>query len=583
MPSFAGRTLPPSSPATISRSSSASSSSSQLISTPPPRPRSKTGSRLLPALPLSNNTQLTPTGSKRVAVDYSGIALDGVHITMDQEEKRVSKSIPVPPSPDRSASPPGTPPRPARRSARRYSIPSPRPAVGTPADDLIPLHPAYARFASPSTDSFSTVSDAPTPRPTTQSDLAKPAAPFLGQSLASVISGPLISSPATKESISTAMGRKRDSAQRRLSALRGLVANLDFNQPWSMTEAGASSGGGYFWACGDPQESDESATEAFLSSEEELIPSPALPISMPMPLVPDVAANRPSSRRMPNASVPQDHGWDSPKLDEDAQINTTPVLSGSLARKPSSTPPRRPRQFRSSSELDRTPEPPRPVSRQRKEVFKVASSGYSKCHEPVSPTLPTTPTSTWRASLSSDDVYTRLLQTLGPVEMKRQEVMWEMSETEHAFVKSMRTVLRLFAIPLKTPQGKWIDGIPGQITELFDSLERIAHAHGIVSAAQRDMRRRAEVLDVGAVVAMFKSWIGWLDVHQWYLLHFEAVVQLVEENVHDSESVFGEFVRMQMKEEVLGSMSLGSMLLKPVQRLTKYPLFLKVSEYCWMY
>lgn len=155
--------------------------------------------------------------------------------------------------------------------------------------------------------------------------------------------------------------------------------------------------------------------------------------------------------------------------------------------------------------------------------------------------------------------------------------MWEMCETEHAFVKSMRTVLRLFAIPLKTPQGKWIDGIPPRITDLFDSLEGVAHAHGIISAAQRDMRRRTEVLDVAAFVGMFKSWVSRLEIHEWYLLRFEVVVQLVEENVRDPESVFGEFVRMQMKEEVLGSMSLGSMLLKPVQRLTKYPLFLKVS------
>lgn len=67
-------------------------------------------------------------------------------------------------------------------------------------------------------------------------------------------------------------------------------------------------------------------------------------------------------------------------------------------------------------------------------------------------------------------------------------------------------------------------------------------------------------------------------MHEWYLHRFKAVVQLVEDNVRDSQSVFGEFVRMQMKEEVLGSMSLGSLLLKPVQRLTKYPLFLKVSQ-----
>jgi hypothetical protein len=180
--------------------------------------------------------------------------------------------------------------------------------------------------------------------------------------------------------------------------------------------------------------------------------------------------------------------------------------------------------------------------------------------------------------LSTDLTFQELLQAQGKLEVKRQEIMWEMCETEQSFVKSMRTVLRLFAIPLKTPQGKWIDGIPPNITVLFDSLECVAHAHGIIAAAQRDMRRKSETLDTLAFTTMFRSWVSRLEVHEWYLLKFESVVQQVEDNVRDPASVFGEFVRMQMKDEVLGSMSLGSMLLKPVQRLTKYPLFLKVSK-----
>jgi hypothetical protein len=216
------------------------------------------------------------------------------------------------------------------------------------------------------------------------------------------------------------------------------------------------------------------------------------------------------------------------------------------------------------------------------ENYGVASSGYNKSLEqPLSPRTPDAHRSgtTWRSSLSTDLTFQELLQAQGKMEVKRQEVMWEMCETEQAFVKSMRTVLRLFAIPLKTPQGKWIDGIPHKITELFDSLECVAHAHGIIAAAERDMRRKSETMDTMAFTAMFKSWVNRLEVHEWYLLRFESVVQLVEDNVRDPASVFGEFVRMQMKDEVLGSMSLGSMLLKPVQRLTKYPLFLKVSSF----
>nr|XP_018265696.1 uncharacterized protein I303_02068 [Kwoniella dejecticola CBS 10117]OBR87854.1 hypothetical protein I303_02068 [Kwoniella dejecticola CBS 10117] len=518
----------------------------------------------------------------------------------------------------------GTPPRPARRSASVYPSPAsatttasarrsplhaPRPISLTPQSqsDLVSPQTSFARSVSPSGDSISTVtlSPASTPRPFI-AEIPKPT---------------LTAAPASSSALSAALdevvtpsaplgGRKRDSAQRRLSALRGLVANLDFNQPWSSTgsplleenifspsfqtdEQEDSDAKSFVWACGDdpndhyPGPQSDHSEESFImsSSSKGVLASPVHSISPPIKYIQE--ASGPKS--VIQTDIAESHGWPESKSQlqqcaspsamslNSPRLEYTPVRRNSGSRKvPNSTPPRRPKQFRSSSELlSRTPEPPRPATRTRKEVFEVASSGYSKSLEPASPTLPTTPTSTWRSSLVNDEIYNSLMQNYGPAEVKRQEIIWEMCETEHTFIKSVRTVLRLFATPLKTPQGKWIDGIPGKITDLFDSLECIAHAHGVISAIERDMRRKSDVLDVGHFVATFKSWVARLEVHEWYLVRFEHVVAIVEENVRDPDSVFGEFVRMQMKDEVLGSMSLGSMLLKPVQRLTKYPLFLK--------
>jgi hypothetical protein len=419
----------------------------------------------------------------------------------------------------------------------------------TETNDLLSPQPGY-RASSPSGSSVSTVTGDTTPRmvlPVERADSAPPT-----------------SNIALVTAISTPMGNKRDSAQRRLSALRGLVANLDFNQHWSISEKGEQEvEGQVFWACGEPEpepEAVEEEEEAVQVKVEHVVPRVLLQNAPPTPM----------------RKISQDHGWPSPPR-KDNILETTPVRQASLPRRPVSTPPRRPKLLaKSSSELlSRTPDPPRP-SKQRMENYGVASSGYNKSLEqPPSPS-DASPTN-WRSSLSTDLTFQELLQAQGKLEVKRQEVMWEMCETEQSFVKSMRTVLRLFAIPLKTPQGKWIDGIPHSITVLFDSLGCVAHAHGIIAAAARDMRRKCETLDTLAFIAMFRAWVPRLEVHEWYLLRFESVVQLVEDNVRDPASVFGEFVRMQLKDEVLGSMSLGSMLLKPVQRLTKYPLFLKVS------
>ncbi|KIR68379.1 hypothetical protein I314_00797 [Cryptococcus bacillisporus CA1873] len=222
------------------------------------------------------------------------------------------------------------------------------------------------------------------------------------------------------------------------------------------------------------------------------------------------------------------------------------------------------------------PEAPRPMLRARKEVLDVAWSGYGRCLEPSSPITSTAPMAgkTWRSGLPSEDVYHRVVNEMGTDEVKRQEIMWEMCETEQGFVDSMKMVMKLFASPVKTPHGKWIDGISDQICSLFDSLQLIINVHSSLIKSQQSLNDNY-VIGTFTFICVFEAWVNQLNNHEYYLLGFETAIHLIEKNLKDPLSVFGEFVRMQMKAEVLGSMSLPSMLLKPVQRLTKYSLFLK--------
>ena len=56
---------------------------------------------------------------------------------------------------------------------------------------------------------------------------------------------------------------------------------------------------------------------------------------------------------------------------------------------------------------------------------------------------------TWRRTISSS-AYQSLLKKHGIIEMKRQDVIFELCETEAAFVKSMKLVIRLFVEPLRS-------------------------------------------------------------------------------------------------------------------------------------
>ena len=536
------------------RSSYASSSSSRATGakSPSPKSRTKLGQKLIPALPLplSIHTDRLRRTRRQVVGEE-----DELQIVVTEEADTIAlPSTPPTPSYVSARRPAATvtssPPRPPRRIHTNSGSQSPTRSV-----DLEVPRPAYARAKSPSGDSVSTVSEATTPR---------------------VASSQTPGDAEIENAPTTTSARKRDSTQRRLNALRGLVANLDFNQHWSVSDPAVEvQEDGCFWACADEpvQASSSSLSLPDLTASGSVF-------------LHDVPADRPRANRnasAPAGPVPDLEILDSPPRPRSGALSPSPSDAGrqspvkfrSLSRAQAH---KKPRKFSSASELakrSQTPEPPRPSSRMRLEVFDVAVSGYSKCLEPVSPTVPTTPTATWKSTLSSEEIYHEVMRSYGAPEVKRQEVMWELRETEQSFVTSLKHVMRLFAAPLKTPSCAWIQGIPPRITELFDFLQTNLDSHARLLGIMRQLRQKGEVVDVTSFVDCLDEWLPSLTCHEAYIIRFEGVVQLVEENVRDPSSFFGEFVRMQMKDDVLGSMSLGSMLLKPVQRLTKYPLFIR--------
>ncbi|KAG0142782.1 hypothetical protein CROQUDRAFT_673358 [Cronartium quercuum f. sp. fusiforme G11] len=183
---------------------------------------------------------------------------------------------------------------------------------------------------------------------------------------------------------------------------------------------------------------------------------------------------------------------------------------------------------------------------------------------------------TWRAATPTDE-YEALLNEYGPMEMRRQEVIWELCETEITFVDGMRRVIDIFASPLRTPHGTWIDGVPTTVAKLLDWLEDVVNLHAEMVAMVERYRLRQTHTDglVLRIADAFLKFVPRLEVHQPYLVRFSAVTASIEDMTCDIESDFGEFVRMQTSLPECGNMNLPSFLLKPVQRLMKYPLFYK--------
>ena len=99
-------------------------------------------------------------------------------------------------------------------------------------------------------------------------------------------------------------------------------------------------------------------------------------------------------------------------------------------------------QERESAEMESNRHPERPAS---------PAEDVSGAPETVHP-LRDTGVKTWRNTISSS-AYQALQGRYGALEMKRQDVIFELCETESEFVKSLKTMQRLFIDPLRA-RGK---------------------------------------------------------------------------------------------------------------------------------
>ncbi|OAV99209.1 hypothetical protein PTTG_06861 [Puccinia triticina 1-1 BBBD Race 1] len=176
---------------------------------------------------------------------------------------------------------------------------------------------------------------------------------------------------------------------------------------------------------------------------------------------------------------------------------------------------------------------------------------------------------TWR-SLVSPDRFLRLEQRFGTLEMKRQELIWELCRTELGYVESLEMIIKTFFQPLKktqsiapAPSGKtksytWLDIVPDSIINLFENLEEICELHQEICESIAENQQAHHVPKQLLI----------LDDHQ---------IPNADEHLltKDPNSQFGAFIRARSQLEECGKMSFNSFLLKPIQRLMKYPLFLK--------
>ncbi|KAH7914933.1 hypothetical protein BJ138DRAFT_1078560 [Hygrophoropsis aurantiaca] len=164
-----------------------------------------------------------------------------------------------------------------------------------------------------------------------------------------------------------------------------------------------------------------------------------------------------------------------------------------------------------------------------------------------------------------------VLSRYGEVEICRQQLIWELTDTEADFVSQLQNMVKVFIRPLRVRNSKaWITGVPPDVARLFDWLEDIVHLHSQILASLISSRRfNHDSLElIGDSLRIF---IPKFEIYQPFLVKLEFVAALIEQLVNDQSSDFGEFVRLQEASRDCTGWSLEKYLVEPVNRLARYP------------
>ena len=243
-----------------------------------------------------------------------------------------------------------------------------------------------------------------------------------------------------------------------------------------------------------------------------------------------------------------------------------------------------------------SPHPVRPMSRHRSKRISAQRAGGDESTT-ARPSLPAfakldrltvqlveAPTYSSGRSRVDPHQYKELASTFGSKEMLRQEVIEELSVTENAFVASMNSILRTFSIPLRNGDMSFLMCVPLEVARLFTWLDDILAFHmKLLKSLERIRTSHPSALVVCVAQALGKHITG-LSIHQSYLINFDRVTRLIED-IRRSETKgdfahFDEVLQRQLHLPECRGLGLNSFLLKPVQRLMKYPLFFKVRRSC---
>ncbi|CAG7850600.1 SubName: Full=Uncharacterized protein {ECO:0000313/EMBL:CCA71542.1} [Serendipita indica DSM 11827] len=145
---------------------------------------------------------------------------------------------------------------------------------------------------------------------------------------------------------------------------------------------------------------------------------------------------------------------------------------------------------------------------------------------------------TWRNTISSS-AYQALHERYGPLEMKRQDVIFELCETEGEFLKSLKIVQRLFIEPLSV-RGNWVEELPIPVRRAFEAILRISDLHNQISSTLNSIRS-----------SQYPLMLQFAESFRPFVARLEQIWELTPRDHVDNLPIFSLYQSMDMTIRVM--------------------------------
>ncbi|XP_034609544.1 pleckstrin homology domain-containing family G member 5 [Trachemys scripta elegans] len=171
-----------------------------------------------------------------------------------------------------------------------------------------------------------------------------------------------------------------------------------------------------------------------------------------------------------------------------------------------------------------------------------------------------------------------LLQALTRRQCHQQEAIWELLHTEATYIRKLKVITDLFLCCLLNLQES---GLLCEVEaeRLFSNIQEIIQLHralwsSVMAPVLEKARKTKALLDPVDFLKGFKMFGSLFKPYVQYCMEEEGCMEYMRTLLRDNE-LFRLYVTWAEKHKQCNRLKLSDMLVKPHQRLTKYPLLLK--------